>query len=166
MYGHRFVSSFGEKDDGTWLSALRDLSPEQIAKGLHACINNYPDWPPALGQFRRLCQIVPEDLNLPSARACYKAACHGDWFHAIVYECAYRVGVFDLSSLPESVTWPRYEDAYEQVVRDILAGKLNDLDLHPPKRKLLTDDREIEQTRSVDPFEQLAKIKSMLGGQI
>ena len=55
IYGHRWTSGFGEADDGTWLTGLRDLLPEELAAGLRACIKREDDWPPPLPEFRRLC---------------------------------------------------------------------------------------------------------------
>ena len=62
IYGHRWVSSFGETDqDKTWLLGLQDLEPRLLAVGLEACIKNRQDgWPPSLPEFRRLCLGLPD----------------------------------------------------------------------------------------------------------
>ena len=54
-YGHRWVSSYGEKDDGTWLAGLRGISKEQIASGYIRLVESGEEWPPSLPEFRRLC---------------------------------------------------------------------------------------------------------------
>ena len=59
IFGHRWTSGFGEADDGTWLAALRGLTPEQLVVGVHACIHGDFDWPPGLPEFRRLCLRRP-----------------------------------------------------------------------------------------------------------
>lgn len=60
IYGHRWVSSFGESDDGTWLAGLYGITPAQIGAGLTACLKRKPrdgseDWPPTLSEFRAMC---------------------------------------------------------------------------------------------------------------
>ena len=62
IYGHKWVSGFGESDDGTWLTGLKELTPQQLADGLHRCIEGGEEWPPSLPQFRSLC------LGLPSRK--------------------------------------------------------------------------------------------------
>lgn len=55
IYGHKWVSSYGEEDDGTWLTGLHDVTPEQIGVGLEACRVSAEPWPPTLPQFRAMC---------------------------------------------------------------------------------------------------------------
>lgn len=66
MYGHRWVSSYGDADDGTWLTGLRDLSLAQIGAGITKCLERRPrdgseDWPPTLAEFRAMClpPVIP-----------------------------------------------------------------------------------------------------------
>ena len=63
IYGHRWVSSFGESDlDKTWFIGLQDLEPRLLAVGLETCIKNRQDaWPPSLPEFRRLCLGLPDE---------------------------------------------------------------------------------------------------------
>ena len=55
IYGHKWVSSFGESDDGTWLRVMTGITREQIAAGLRACLTREDVWPPGAAEFRRLC---------------------------------------------------------------------------------------------------------------
>lgn len=55
IYGHRWTSSYGDKDDGTWLAGLADVAPEQIGAGLEKCRTNGQPWPPTLPEFRAMC---------------------------------------------------------------------------------------------------------------
>lgn len=61
IYGHRWVSSYGELDDGSWLSGLADVTPEQIGVGLEKLRISASAWPPSLPEFRAMClpPIVP-----------------------------------------------------------------------------------------------------------
>lgn len=56
IYGHKWVSSYGEADDGSWLTGLHDVAVEQIAVGLEKCRVSSDPWPPTLPQFRALCR--------------------------------------------------------------------------------------------------------------
>ena len=63
MYGHRWTSSYGVEDDGTWRKGLAGLSPQQIGAGIVKCLERKPklgeeDWPPTLTEFRAMC--LPE----------------------------------------------------------------------------------------------------------
>lgn len=65
IYGHKFGSTYGESAINgdslseaarTWSVGLRDVTGEQIAKGLHACISCGEPWPPALPEFVAMCK--------------------------------------------------------------------------------------------------------------
>lgn len=58
IYGHKWTSSFGEKDDGTWLKGLSDVSVEQIKHGLEKIRVSDEGWPPSLPEFRTLCLVA------------------------------------------------------------------------------------------------------------
>lgn len=65
MYGHRWTATFGEtainaqgeltETAKTWASALRDVTGDQLAAGLRACLEREDTWPPALPEFKQLC---------------------------------------------------------------------------------------------------------------
>lgn len=54
MFGHKWISAYGETDDGTWLKGLSDLTPEQIAHGIGECLKQRDPWPPTLPEFRAM----------------------------------------------------------------------------------------------------------------
>ncbi len=55
IYGHKWVSSYGETDDGSWLSGLHDVTPAQVSVGLEHCRTSAEPWPPSLPEFRAMC---------------------------------------------------------------------------------------------------------------
>lgn len=57
VYGHKWVSSFGTSDDGTWLKGLCDIAPEKIGIGLEKCRTSGEAWPPTLPEFRAMCLL-------------------------------------------------------------------------------------------------------------
>lgn len=54
----------------TWAKGLAGLSPEQLGRGLEACITRTDPWPPVLAQFRALCLGIPDlaDVRADMAR--------------------------------------------------------------------------------------------------
>ena len=56
IYGHRWISNYGDADDGTWELGLKSLTPEQLGVGLERCLMSAEPWPPTLPEFRALCE--------------------------------------------------------------------------------------------------------------
>lgn len=111
IYGHRWTSGFTEADDGTWLTGLRDLLPEELAAGLRACIHREDDWPPTLPEFRRLC-LGQEEKALAVERA----------LRGPESELAWRmrrlVGSWDMRHKPERELRSQLASVYEDAVAE------------------------------------------------
>lgn len=60
LFGNKWVSNYGELDDGTWLIGLSGLAPEDITIGLKAVIQSGESWPPSLPEFRTMCLGITE----------------------------------------------------------------------------------------------------------
>lgn len=61
IYGHKWASAYGETDaDDTWARGLHDVSPQQLAAGLHACLWRTDPWPPTLPEFISMCKPEPK----------------------------------------------------------------------------------------------------------
>lgn len=57
IYGHAWTSSYDEHDvTGTWTTALASCTPNDIARGLQACIDKPTRFPPNLAEFREMCK--------------------------------------------------------------------------------------------------------------
>lgn len=77
IYGHRWISAYGEYGDGerasstveTWRKGLTGVTPEQIARGLKTCLERGADWPPTLPEFRAMCKPVRAPYHQKFARA-------------------------------------------------------------------------------------------------
>jgi hypothetical protein len=57
-WGHKFVSSAGDRPNETWTNSLADLSHEKFRKGLDRLAKSTDAWPPSLGEFRGWCVEV------------------------------------------------------------------------------------------------------------
>lgn len=55
IYGHKWISNFGDMDDGTWLAGLADFTEDDLKRGLQGCVTRADPWPPTLPEFRNLC---------------------------------------------------------------------------------------------------------------
>ena len=146
IYGHRWTSAFGAKDDATWLRGLHGLTSAQVGHGLSRCATHRADgWPPTLPEFRALCTPTAEDLGLPTPDAAYREAAMADrdhqWSHPAVYAAAQGVGLFELRTFPESKSRPMFERAYEIVTRGVLAGEKFDAPIPQALEKLPTSAR-------------------------
>ena len=61
IYAHKWTSVYGVEPVDTWVRGLSDMEPDDIAKGLEACLTNGDGWPPSLPEFRQLCR--PAKVN-------------------------------------------------------------------------------------------------------
>lgn len=68
IYGHKWTSSFGEKDQGTWLRGLQGLAPDQLAAGLGEALRSEDPWPPTLPQFYGMCKPRKPSYHRPFKR--------------------------------------------------------------------------------------------------
>lgn len=113
IYGHRWTSSYGEKDDGTWLEGLRGLTATHLAKGINRMINRCGDWPPTLPVFRRLCMDHP-DMDEAIDRA-MRQTCSGPVPKAM----RRKIGSWDLNHLPERELRRKLESVYNETVAQV-----------------------------------------------
>lgn len=69
VYPNRWRAAMGDSPQGadgrlsiygdTWAKGLAGLEPEELARGLEACIARADAWPPVLAEFRALCLAIP-----------------------------------------------------------------------------------------------------------
>ena len=83
IYGHKFSATYGESAVNesnnlteaakTWATGLRELTGEQIAKGLHECVNCGESWPPTLPEFVAMCKGIKKNgFGLDYVPECYR----------------------------------------------------------------------------------------------
>jgi len=103
VYGHRWVSGFGESDDGTWLDGLKGLVPENLADGYREMIDSREyDWPPTLPEFRRLCFGIDDDQARVEAKL----------------QIRKKIGSFDFNKLTVNQLEGRINKLLPSVIRD------------------------------------------------
>jgi hypothetical protein len=84
IYGHKWSSLVVDEDmlNGmidVWGRTLVDIDPMRIKQVLDTLPNEYPNWPPTVGQFLQLCNVgqnkdLPEFKSLPKPEADPKIA--------------------------------------------------------------------------------------------
>jgi hypothetical protein len=98
MFGHKWASTYGVSDSGTWGKVLGDVSGQQIAAGMQALAKRTgPEaaWPPSAPEFRDLCLSSGPSLGIPSVEKAWREAVEASsnptlwsFSHPIVQEAA------------------------------------------------------------------------------
>lgn len=137
IYGHKWTSSYGDADDGTWRAGLRGLTRKHIAHGLTKCVRGAEVWPPSLPEFIAMCKPTPQDFGLPNFETAYREAIRGCavddhvWTHPAVYHAMQEVGRYEFKNFTDSRLRQLFERAYEITCRRVMDGE--QLDAPIPK---------------------------------
>lgn len=121
IYGHKWVSNYGDADDGTWFTALKNIPTEMIQRGLQSCLARADIWPPSLPEFCRLC------LNIPDVETVKHRITNNKGSDPISKAIAAKIGSWNLRHLSERDVRARigamYDDVYtEETNQLLLAG--------------------------------------------
>ena len=123
MYGHKFTSTYGTLDDGTWCRGLSDLAPAQLGVGLSRCVTRKDPWPPNLPEFRGMCLPTAQDLGIPDVDEAYQLATvrsnSGNRQEA-VQRVVDLIGVFELRTGSIKKMKPIFDRAYKAVTEKML----------------------------------------------
>lgn len=131
LYGHKWSSSYGDKDDGNlWLATLGDLSPKDLMVGLRRCANSGEAWPPSAPEFKAMCLPDIKDHGLPSAEEAYREAAlkyrspsKKDWSHPVVYQAGKNTGWFLLGTVAEDKSFPKFKKIYAELCQQVMEGR-------------------------------------------
>lgn len=104
---------------------------EQIRFGVAACRQLASDFVPSVGRFIALCTPTPEALGLPSVadayaeatRHAHPASDRAEWSHPAISHAAREVGLFNLASLPLTVSRELFARAYAITCRALANGE-------------------------------------------
>jgi len=131
LYGHKWSSSYGDKDDGNlWLATLGELSPKDLMLGLRKCANSGEAWPPSAPEFKAMCLPDITDYGLPSTEEAYREAANKyrspskkPWSHPAVYHAGKKVGWFEVGTAPEKDSFPKFKRAYAEICKRVMDGE-------------------------------------------
>lgn len=162
IYGHRWVSAYGDADDGTWRRALAGFTREQIGLGINHAVKSGDPWPPTLPQFRAWCLPTAAELGIPNFESAYREAAQGvvphqahTWSHPVVYHAAYEVGQYEFLHLGDDVLRKMFRRAYDVIVErcrrgeDLSVPVAKSLAPPPIRRTRETAERSIKRIRSL-----------------
>lgn len=159
-----------------WYAALREnkiTSADQINTGLRRARAEGSDFFPSPAKFVAWCKPQPEDFGLPSLEAAYSEAIaqagrvgRRHWTHAAIHEAACRVGMYELSRMPEADARKAFASVYRQTFDDVVAGKLQ-LALPAPDDGRPVDKSKRDMPKAIiekkSPEAHLADIRRLLG---
>ena len=145
MYGHKFMSLYGDIDvkveaEREWGRNLSDFTLDDIKRGLDKCVDEYPSWPPTIGEFRQLCKINESDLGLPSAESAWAEISIDSGYHEIgelPKQCTHgiilaarsdtRCDVYNWKLLPIDKGLKLFKPIYREYVKAVIAGEVFEL---------------------------------------
>lgn len=111
-----------------WKEALQQFTPEQILQGARRVIEE-SDYLPTVNRMIRACEETLSSQGLPRCRDAYLEAANAPsprnafaWSHPAVYHAGRNCGWHNLANLPEAKSYPLFEQAYRDLVRQVLAG--------------------------------------------
>lgn len=144
IFGHKWVSQYGDEPLDTWAKRLGAFAPEQIAVGVNACANSNLQWPPSLPDFCGMCQPDAASFGLPDATSAFLEAMRQShspatyiFSHEAVRLAGAAVGWYDMQAcIPsEEVLRKRFDSAYGALVGKIQRGE----DLMAPLQAIESD---------------------------
>ncbi len=119
IYGHRWVSAYGETDTtGTWGAGLQGLTDRHIADGLNACLHSGEEWPPSLPKFRNMC------LGLTDKDSIMEKIVARDSSDPIAKGIMQRIGSFDMQRMTHKELAKRVSGLYPLVAKEVQKQKV------------------------------------------
>ncbi len=134
-FGYKFLRNFGEKDNGIWLEALKDLSREDLEYGFKRAIKTttdeerekYEAWPPNVKEFRLYCERRLKDFGLPEPHAAFEEAQNNNymgnpfWSHPLVKMAAKQLNKSDHYVV--STDYPVFRKIYDFLCQRFMRGE-------------------------------------------
>ena len=120
LYGSAWCSQAGDEPSKLWSDFLASISPQIIGQAIALAARSGSKFPPHLPEFADLCQRA---AGFPSADQAYRDAANARWTHAVIYETARRLGLYELRRSSERDMLPRWRAAYADVCAEAMAGK-------------------------------------------
>lgn len=133
IYGALFLTKFGSKDNGTWLDALKGLTPKALESGMDRLKDlsgngKFTEYPPNCLQFKALCMAFYTDLGLPKPSIAYREIKNSVykaipvWSHPLIEFIAKKLPDDFYKIEQESVAYSLFKEIYEQVSQLVQQG--------------------------------------------
>ena len=119
LYGSAWSSQAGDMPSKLWSDFLASVSPKVIGQAIALAARSGSKFPPHLPEFATLCQQV---AGYPPADQAYRDAANHRWQHAVVYETARRLGLYEIRRASERDILPAWRAEYSKVCSEAMAG--------------------------------------------
>ena len=156
LYGSAWCSQAGDEPSKLWSDFLASIRPQLIGQAIALAARSGSKFPPHLPEFADLCQRA---AGFPSADQAYRDAANARWTHAVIYETARRLGLYELRRSSERDMLPRWRAAYADVCAEAMAGA----SFEPPAVPALTVSKRTVTDRDRNAGElALSRVKGVL----
>lgn len=165
MYGHRWVSSFGDEIDpgNIWATVLRGLTKDDVSRGFNKIVELRLEWPPSAPEFLKMCDSNDYLSQASALNAFIKVVSNGvhntDWskVHPAIYWCYQEIGSWDCRSLAAVKLESRFKDLWPEAMQKYTNG-----DLQAKESEMIEkSDIESEPVTQERLDEELSKLKKM-----
>lgn len=160
IYGSKFADLWRgcdiERVKRTWAEALAGYSPDEIRRGIDACMTRV--FPPTLPEFLMLCRppIDYEAAYYEAVEQLQKRDAGADrWSHPAIYWAATRIGSFDL----RNSTWGGIKARWISALQAEMAN--GEWPAVPPHRKALPAHGDVSVPKE-EARRRIAEIQKML----
>jgi hypothetical protein len=170
-YGHRWGSQFTSDDKarvikGEWARGLVGLKAQELRKGLDACIHQYPDWPPTVGQFLVLCKVSRAEAGLPDVVEAWSQISRTDrpFTHGVVLAMRKDAACnwSDWRMLPEDRALKLFDPIYRRYIDRALAGEEFELPAMLPEKSRQRIPLEDRLRCMPTVLDEMTKIRNLL----
>ncbi len=125
IYPYKFAGQFNDAAvlpiaKSEWGKGLRDLTQEQIERGLHLCRTCERDWPPSISEFRKMCLPTAKELGVLDRQEALQSFLRKDFSNPIVEAVKYELDGFAFRRANVKEANEMFYKAYEQCVNNYL----------------------------------------------
>lgn len=168
-YHNQFYAAFGDSGDyenqakRLWLDSLSSFDSAQILRAAKHIIQE-SEYLPTLQKMLDACTAELAEYGIPDIRQAYFEAANAPspknaqkWSHPIVYLAGKAVGWYAMSHNSENLTYPSFQKAYRELIKQFLNGV--DLKVDAPK---LIEEQPQRKADKAAVIQELANIHKLL----
>lgn len=168
-YHNQFYAAFGDSGDyesqakRLWLDSLSSFDSAQILRAAKRIIQE-SEYLPTLQKMLDACTAELAEYGIPDVRQAYFEAANAPspknaqkWSHPIVYLAGKSVGWYAMSHNSENLTYPAFQKAYRDLVKQFLNG--SDLRVDGPD---LIEQKPPRKADKAAVIQELANIHKLL----
>lgn len=165
MYGHRWVSSFGDEIDPghIWAAVLRGLTKDDVSRGFNKIVELRLEWPPSAPEFLKMCDSNDYVSQASALSSFLKVVSNGvdrtDWskVHPAIYWCYREIGSWDCRNMTAIKLEARFKELWPDAM-----SKYNNRELQVKESAMIEKSNdEVQQLTPEQEDEKIAKLKEL-----